>query len=623
MQELFDELYAKSLNGEIFTNLMDFILKDENILLAYRNVKTNGGSETPGTDGLSIKDIAKLKPQEVVEKVKYLLTNKRGYKPRSVRRKEIPKPNGSMRPLGIPCIWDRLIQQCIKQVLEPICEAKFSNNSYGFRPNRSVENAIARTYRLLQMSNLHFVICFDIKGFFDNVNHKKLIQQMWSLGIRDKQLIWIIKSILRAPIKMPDNTLVYPQKGTPQGGIISPLLANIVLNELDHWVESQWQTHPIINNYKHRLQKNGTMSTGHAYRGMRDGTSLKEMFIVRYADDFRIFCRYPNEALRTKFAITKWLKERLYLDISEEKTCIIDARKKYFDFLGFSIKVFKKSPNSKYVVTSHISQKALEDKTKKLVDQAKVFCHYADSTEGAKEIVIYNSMVMGIQNYYRIATQVSKDLFYLQNRIYTIMYNRLNTQSGNKISHVGRKLTKIEEERYGKSKSLRYVVGTREPVYPISYVQFKNPMAYNRKACIYTPQGRAIVHDNLRINTKMLIQLMNQKIIGESIEFYDNRISLFSAQWGKCFVTNKEFQHVSEIHCHHKIPKEQNGKDEYDNLVLVHVDVHKLIHAINGDTIDYYYQLLNLSKGQIGKVNELRELLNLPEIKYRKKSKSY
>ena len=141
-------------------------------------------------------------------------------------------------------MWDRLIQQCIKQVLEPICEAKFSENSYGFRPNRSVENAIKATYNRLQISQLHYVIEFDIKGFFDNVNHSKLIKQIWAMGIRDKHLIFILKRILKAPIKMTNGTITYPEKGTRKG-IISPLLANIVLNELDHWVESQWQENPV------------------------------------------------------------------------------------------------------------------------------------------------------------------------------------------------------------------------------------------------------------------------------------------------------------------------------------------------------------------------------------------
>ena len=258
MQNVFDSLYAKSKNGDIFENLVDLILKRENILLAYRNIKNNTGSHTVGTDNLTINDIGKLSADDVVEKVRKIVFGSKdwGYRPRPVRRKEIPKPNGSIRPLGIPCIWDRLVQQCIKQIMEPICEAKFSNNSYGFRPNRSVENAIAAAYKHMQCSNLHYVVEFDIQGFFDNVNHSKLIKQLWTIGIRDKKLIWILKQILKAPIKMPDGKLEIPEKGTPQGGIISPLLANVVLNELDHWIESQWQNNPITRKYATHICSN-------------------------------------------------------------------------------------------------------------------------------------------------------------------------------------------------------------------------------------------------------------------------------------------------------------------------------------------------------------------------------
>lgn len=281
MQRTFDDLYARSANGEVFLDLMHIVLQRENILLAYRNIKSNEGSKTPGTDKLTIRDIGRLSADEVVEKVRYIVSgSKHGYRPKPVRRKDIPKPNGSTRPLGIPCIWDRLIQQCIKQVLEPICEAKFSENSYGFRPNRSVENAIARTYRLMQQVNLHYVVEVDIKGFFDNVNHGKLIRQIWSLGIHDKHFLNKIKRILTAPIKMPDGTMVVPSKGTPQGGIISPLLANIVLNEFDHWIESQWQTNPVTEKYHISINSNGSLNRSNGYRAMRK-TQLKEMYIVR------------------------------------------------------------------------------------------------------------------------------------------------------------------------------------------------------------------------------------------------------------------------------------------------------------------------------------------------------
>lgn len=186
MQPVFDELYRRSLDGDNFTDLMDIILSRDNILLAYRNIKANGGSYTAGTDNKNISDIGCLPPETVVEKVRFIVTGSHhGYRPKPVRRKDIPKPNGKTRPLGIPCIWDRLVQQCIKQVMEPICEAKFSDNSYGFRPNRSVEHAMQRTYTMLQRMNLHYVIEFDIKGFFDNVNHSMSIEELCALPVKE------------------------------------------------------------------------------------------------------------------------------------------------------------------------------------------------------------------------------------------------------------------------------------------------------------------------------------------------------------------------------------------------------------------------------------------------------
>ena len=179
----------------------------------------------------------------------------------------------------------------------------------------------------------HYVIEFDIKGFFDNVCHQKLIRQIWAMGIHDKHLIYVLKQMLKAPVRMPDGSMEFPRKGTPQGGIISPLLANIVLNELDHWIESQWQEHPVVRKYAVLLNKNGSENKGSGYSAMKK-TGLKEMFIVRYADDFRIFCRTKNAAERTKSAVTQWLAQRLRLEVSEEKTRIVNAKRRHLEFLG-------------------------------------------------------------------------------------------------------------------------------------------------------------------------------------------------------------------------------------------------------------------------------------------------
>lgn len=615
MQNIFDELYEKSKKNFKFSNLTDIILSENNILLAYRNIKIDGRANILGADNLSIADIAKMNPREVIEKVRFILRgSQHGYRPKTVIRKEILNANGTKRPVGIPCIWDRLIEQCIKQVIEPICEAKFSDNSYGFRPNRSVEHAISRTYRMLQMSNLHYVIEFDIENFFENVNHSKLIKQIWSIGIHDKELIYIIKRILNTQIKMQDGKIKNPGKGIVQGGILAPILTNIVLNELDYWIESQWQYNEVTSHYKMREQKNGTLDRGHGYRAMRESTKLKEMWIVRYADDFRIFCKRLEDAKKTKLAVEKWLFDRLKLELSINKTKIIDTKKRNMEFLGFSIRVHKKNKDSKYVVDSHISKRNLKEKGDKLANQVKVFCSYQGSDKEAKEVVIYNSMVVGIQNYYRIATNVAKDLNRIQNRNYRIMYNRLNTQKGNRLVKKGRSLTLIEKKRYGDSKSLRYIAGTKEPIYPICYVKFKNPIAFNRKITSFSKEGRTLIHNRLNINFNIIYQLMNQKLINRSIEYYDNKISLYSTQMGKCYVTNREFQCLDEIHCHHLIPINKGGNDNYSNLILVDKDVHILIHAKKIEVIEYYLNMLKLNKEEINKINSLRKKLKISII---------
>ena len=163
MQEIFDDLFKKSENNAKFKDLMSIITSSQNIQLAYRNLKTNKGSNTPGVDGRTIGDLKVLGVDELIE---YVRNRFNSYNPHMTRRVFIEKENGKKRPLGIPTIDDRLLQQCIKQVLEPICEAKFHNHSYGFRPNRSTHHAIARVSFLINMSKLHYVVNIDIKGFF-------------------------------------------------------------------------------------------------------------------------------------------------------------------------------------------------------------------------------------------------------------------------------------------------------------------------------------------------------------------------------------------------------------------------------------------------------------------------
>lgn len=323
-QDVLDKLYADSENGCQFQQLTELICNPQNIMLAYRNIKKNSGSKTAGTDKKTIVHLQQWASPQLIAYVQKRLSN---YHPQPVRRVEIPKGNGKTRPLGIPTIMDRLIQQCILQILEPICEAKFFKRSNGFRPNRSAEHAISQSYKFIQGQHLHFVVDIDIKGFFDNVNHGKLLKQMWTLGIKDKKLLSIISAMLKAEVA----GIGFPEKGTPQGGIISPLLSNIVLNELDWWVASQWETMPTRVPYKRRVLRNGTLDNSGVYSQLRK-TGLKECYIVRYADDFKIFCRYRSDAQKIFVAVKDWLHHRLGLEISPEKSKIVNLKRQYSEF---------------------------------------------------------------------------------------------------------------------------------------------------------------------------------------------------------------------------------------------------------------------------------------------------
>lgn len=602
LQPILDKLYQDSQNGKIFTNLLEIVGSEENIRLAYRNIKKNTGSKTAGTDKKTIKDIEKMSVEKYVSVIQQKLIY---YKPKPVRRIEIPKPNGKTRPLGIPTIIDRLVQQCILQVLEPICEAKFFERSNGFRPNRSVEQALAQCYKMIQLQNLHYVVDVDIKGFFDNVNHTKLVKQMWNLGIRDKKLLCIIKEMLKAPIIMPNGEKIFPTKGTPQGGILSPLLSNIVLNELDWWITSQWENMPTRYEYKCEIRPNGTVNKSSIYGAFRNTTNLKEVYIVRYADDFKLFCKKKSDADKVFIAVKNWLSERLNLEISEEKSKVINLKRHYSEFLGFELKAVKK--HKKYVVRSHMTQKAIKRETENLVGQIKVIAHTQNRDDEAKQIALYNSMVIGIHNYYQYATMIASDCDSIHRNVQIVMQNRLK----GRLSKRGFVSEVYIRENYGKSKQIRFV--SSKTICPIGYIQNKNPMFKKKKICKYTVEGREEIHKNLKLNTNVMLKLMRIKEARRSIEYMDNRISLYAAQYGKCAVTGIEL-FVDEIHCHHKIPLNMGGSDEYSNLIIVHTDVHILIHSTDVETISKYLKQIKPDSKAMTKINILRTLLGNAKI---------
>lgn len=609
MQRTQDDLYKRSLDNRNFVKLMDIVQCNENIMLAYRNIKRNGGSQTPGTDGKSIDDLEKLSPEQLTQ---YVRNRLKWYKPQPVKRVEIPKGNGKTRPLGIPTIADRLIQQCFLQVLEPICEAKFHDRSYGFRPLRSAQNAVAVYYKLIQQMGLYYVVDVDIKGFFDNISHGKLLRQMWAIGIRDKKVISIISAMLKAEVA----GIGFPEKGTPQGGIISPLLANIVLNELDWWISDQWQTFELRKQYSTQVQRNGTLHQGYRLRAMRDYTNLKEGWLVRYADDFKIVCRTRADAEKWFHAVRLWLKEQLELDISPEKSKIVNLRKNYSEFLGLKIKAVRKGnnprrkePTPRYVVKSHICDKALQRISQTANGRIHDIIEAGTGDALIRAVGRYNAFVMGMHNYYQMATHVSSDVNSIDYQVFRTFEKRTHTKLKRYVDGEGNQYIK---DRYGKSSRLKEWRG--RPIVPISYVQTVPPKLKRVTVNQYTPEGRAAIHKNLQgIDANVLYYLMRNPVAEQSIEYNDNRLSLFCGQYGKCAITSVDLQ-IGDIHCHHIIHRSQGGTDRYDNLMLVTVTVHRLLHATNEKTIQNLLKSLNLTSKQKAKLNYYREKAGLMGI---------
>lgn len=585
MQYHFDSLYAQSANGQNFYGLLDLMQSDENIRLAYRNIKRNTGSRTAGYDELTIEDISQLSVGEVVSTIQRMFGR---YTPKAVRRVFIPKANGKTRPLGIPTIWDRLFQQCILQVLEPICEARFYKHSYGFRPNRSTHHAKSRFETLINRACLYHCIDVDIKGFFDNVNHAKLLRQMWSLGIRDKALLSIISRLLKAEVIGEG----FPTKGTPQGGILSPLLSNIVLNELDWWVSNQWESFETRKPYK---------SYAGRYNALKK-SNLKHCYIVRYADDFKILCRTRSQAIKMHYAVKDFLQTRLHLEISEEKSKVVNLKKNSSEFLGFRLKAHRKQTNKRtlYVARSNMTKKSLDNAQIKLKQAIKVIQKH----QSPENVWRFNTVIMGIQNYYSAASHITLDLNKLSGRLNKALFNRLNEI---RKEATFQDLTKTLQKRYkGYECKLYKIKGM--VIVPIHAQRCKVNLNFSQSICNFTTVGRNKIHQSLRaINKQVLTYMMKQYIPSRSIEYNDNRISRFIAQYGKCAITGIELGQ-NDCHCHHKIPFHLTQDDSYGNLMIVHEPVHRLIHMKNLEKIQVLLNVLKLNEKQLEVINELREL---------------
>lgn len=330
--------------------LLEKVLSKENLNNAYKQVYKNKG--TSGVDGVTTDELL-VYIKKHKEEILWQIRNRK-YKPQPVRRVYIPKENGKMRKLGIPSVIDRVIQQAIVQVLTPIYEEKFSNNSYGFRPNRSCEMAVVKVLECFN-DGYDWVVDIDLQSFFDEVNQDKLIGII-RRTIKDGNLVSLIRKFLQSGV-MEKGVIQETKKGTPQGGNLSPLLSNIMLNELDKELEK---------------------------RGLN---------FVRYADDCLIMVKSEKAANRVMESITTFITKKLGLIVNVEKSKI--ARPNEIKYLGFGF--YKKINQNKWRPKPHIkSIKKFKTKLKDILVRSR-------SISLDERLLKLKQLIYGWINYFRIA----------------------------------------------------------------------------------------------------------------------------------------------------------------------------------------------------------------------------
>ena len=349
-------LAAKKDKQRRFHALYDRIFRLDILWRAWKEVRENKGSA--GIDNITFEMIEEYGVEEYLLDIQEDLQNKK-YRPKPVKRVYIPKPDGKQRPLGIPTIRDRIVQQACKIVIEPVFEANFLDNSYGFRPKRDAKQATEKVKKELYKN--WYVVDADIQGYFDNINHEILLGLL-NRRISDRRVIKLCRQWLQAGVI--ENGKYYPtEKGSPQGGVISPLLANIYLHVLD----SYWENHKELG------------------------------VIVRYADDAVIVCRKRTDA-ELAFEHLKRIMTKLKLTLNPQKTKIVDMNKESFDFLGFCYQKFGKTKSGRKLPYMTPSKKAM----KKVKDAIRVITCRKSAYEGlVQKVEKLNPLIRGWRNYFQ------------------------------------------------------------------------------------------------------------------------------------------------------------------------------------------------------------------------------
>ncbi len=387
-------LKAKHQPTDRFHSLYDKIYRSDVLQQAYDRVRQNQGS--PGLDGETFESIEAGKGQQAyLEEIQETLASKT-YRPQPVKRVEIPKPNGDTRPLGIPCLKDRIIQMAAKLVMEPIFEADFSPHSYGFRPTRSAHQAMD-DIKVGLLTGHSQVIDADLSQYFDTIPHDNLLRTV-AERIVDGTLLNLLKQWLKAPVieveagkEKPVGGGKRSRKGTPQGGVISPLLANIYLNLLDRI----WDRHQLATKYGARL--------------------------VRYADDMVILC---SRGTAGPYAVLQTVLAKLGLKLNETKTQIRDARQERFEFLGYRVGLVKSRRSGKHFPLVEPSDKAL----KAIKQKIKHYTRRKMNPVPIEDIVgMLNQTARGWSNYFHYGhghRRMKQVRYYMEERLRHHLRNR-------------------------------------------------------------------------------------------------------------------------------------------------------------------------------------------------------
>ncbi len=522
----------KNLRGRIFRAAKEGDLKkvralQKLMLRSYANTVTsirrvtqlNKGKSTPGIDNLTISSA------EGRAKIFRSLQKLRIWKAKPARRIYIRKENGKQRPLGIPVIKDRCIQAMVLNALEPEWESRFEGSSYGFRPGRGCHDAIARIFSLANPTGVkRWVIDADIKGAFDNINHEHLLHAVKNFPAR-----YLVQQWLKAGY-IEKGLFQKTEMGTPQGGVISPLLANIALHGMEELLGI-------------------TYAKAHG---------SKEYTVVRYADDFVVFCMTEAKAIGALEKIRKWLLER-GLELSEEKTRIAHITQG-FDFLGFNIRQYpSKVKRLKSIVLIRPSKKSQQ----KIRDKIKALWLANKTTPVDKLVTMLNPIIRGWTNYFRIG--VAKKIFAGLDRW---MYHRAWRHTLRKHPH---KNAKWRMRRYWGRLNLdrndKWVFGekrTGEYLLKFQWTKIRRHIIVKTTSSPDDPSLKAYWEKRSQLQIADLVP---------------SKQKMARKQNFACPVCSQSLLNGEELHTHHILPVEAGGLEKYSNLLLIHEDCHNQIHS--------------------------------------------